>query len=840
MKRLGWRGAGAAGWLALAVLSGCGGARNPEEPYVPPTNGPLTLPAGPWSEARQAAPAAGVRVRVPDANGNWVAAPDGTVVTLYRRSAPEVVLASGSTQGGTWLPPASAPAPAADLRVAVSVADTGGSITTLRGLYAQPATALDAGSEALVDWLEPQLADAAVAARLSAAEAAALQEMATIAADACLHANASAAGAVAVAKDLLANLSRLPAFATRALQEGADAPADLDWLDLLANRDNDRFGLSVKTGPDLDKARAGVPGAQQNDLLTLTAIRRDLDGERLLGADAMSQAKGSSVPGFLQRNGAGLYWQDSALATFAAGKLEALMYQLADRVPVLAYPLSRQGPLWSGSADLSDIGLDLDGDGQHEGGHAEMFLDAVGVEDHVQGTRRMRALHLRRNVVLSIPLTQQQGGAAAIGLRVDAWHVPGVGLVSMARQLVLLNGAAGLVQQTVAAADEMIGGRTNGYDLTNSQRLLAPGPVAEALHADPRGDRALVQQLPTAEGTPLVAVAQGPLGTVKLPSGFTVPTGFTPQGFEVGNDGVGLFARIAYTNEGAGHAAVWRYDVASGQRATLGEAPRVTYRDPVTGERFDKVDPVFSALAPEAGASAVTLSGPAAQPYLSLVGRTQADKPAVAPLLAADPTAGGLFVDPLAAPLRRDTRAAPLARVTANGQLVFDVATFGSGTRQQRIFRWPLDGSLLQAEPLLTGWRLVGVDGSTLAVQQLENDLLGRRLALVSTAGDTLASQDLGTLYPDLYGEMQCMSLPWAPLFCHAPSTRGGRRMLWFAQGSLTPQRSAIVRTIVDGAPSLMPLRDGSVLVLDPQGFGGDTPKRTGLWRDDPRLYPGE
>jgi hypothetical protein len=51
--------------------------------------------------------------------------------------------------------------------------------------------------------------------------------------------------------------------------------------------------------------------------------------------------------------------------------------------------------------------------------------------------------------------------------------------------------------------------------------------------------------------------------------------------------------------------------------------------------------------------------------------------------------------------------------------------------------------------------------------------------------------------------------------------------------------RSVAVHGPVDLQADMVPLGDGSVVILDPAGFGGTTANRTAVWRADPRLDPG-
>ena len=80
-------------------------------------------------------------------------------------------------------------------------------------------------------WLEPQIRDPAIRARLSANEATQLQELGTLLTDAMLHRAVTINAAVESARDVIVNLSRLPEYLTLALRDDTDATTDADWLD---------------------------------------------------------------------------------------------------------------------------------------------------------------------------------------------------------------------------------------------------------------------------------------------------------------------------------------------------------------------------------------------------------------------------------------------------------------------------------------------------------------------------------------------------------------------------------------------------------------------------------
>jgi hypothetical protein len=833
-------------WLAAALsaaLVGCGGARQKDTPG--PVDGPLSVPSGAWSDAATAPAVAGITVLVPDATGAWGPAADGTPVAIVDAAAPSVVLVSGTTLNGRWTPPTSAPAPAAHLLAMATVTDSTGASVSLRSLYAQSATELSPGSEALVAWLLPQLG--ASAPNLSDTEAAQLQELAEIEAQATLHRQPRVADAVAVASDVLLNLSRLPVFAAAALADGSEAANDADWLDLLANRDGDHLGITMRLGPNLAGVGTGDP-ATCTEAVSLSNIQRDANGQRLLAADAATAVHVQSVPAFMQRRGSALYWHDSALCSLdnsrKNAKVEAMLFQLADAVPVMAYPLRAQGPLWQQALSVPDLGVDLDGDAKNESASGTGFVEVVGIEEHSQGAKKMRALHLRRNVVLDIALTGTAGTHMAAGLRIDAWHVPGIGLIDETRQLGVANGLVDGQVQTAASADDVLTGESNGFDISIAQRSLAYGPVAQSLVADPRGDRALAWFTPAAGGTALVGVSlpllQTYTDTQKLPAVYAVPTGTTMTLATAGLDGHSLYLGLS----SADHAALLqRFDVGAAKAVATTALPPQNVYDPVSGVLSSGVPALPVAVAPDPAdaAAALIVVGTTQFLYDSAIGKAAATDGAMTSLLTGSLGRSGVLADPLGSPVQRDTYFPPNARVSADGHwLYFDGATYGSGSRQQRVFRWALDGSAFDIAPFLADWRLVSAVEAGVVVQHLASDKPDRLVALVdAVSGDVLRSLDLVTVAPDLYGDLRCASYPWAPLFCHAPSTAGGRRGLWLDPSSLQVVRSVAVHGPVDLQADMVPLGDGSVVILDPAGFGGTTANRTAVWRADPRLDPG-
>ena len=195
-------------------------------------------------------------------------------------------------------------------------------------------------------------------------------------------------------------------------------------------------------------------------------------------ADALRQISGGKVSPFIVREGHALYWDDSALSVLSTG-VEAAAYQLASAVPVLAFPLQRRGGLWTEHAPVGEVDIDLDSDGKNDRMGVEGFVDALGVEDLRVGNRSMRALHVRRNMTLTRQLSSDSGAPSVFALRIDDWHVPGIGLVRATRQLVFVS--ANGQTSYAAAIDEVESGSSNGFSIDAAARLYLPANPVGAL-----------------------------------------------------------------------------------------------------------------------------------------------------------------------------------------------------------------------------------------------------------------------------------------------------------------------------------------------------------------------
>jgi hypothetical protein len=829
-KRLSWMAA-----CICAILTACGGgggdASGPISSSGPRTT--LSLPAGPWSDSRVSAPAPGVAVWIPDAvTGTWTPAPDGTAVEITSVDAPGSLLASGTTRGGRWAPSQATASPGPALRVTATVSLPDGTTRRMRSLYALDHADVSVGSEALVAWLEPQIADPAVRARFSNNEAAQLQELGALATDATLHRAVTVDAAVDSARDVIVNLSRLPDLLAIALRDGTDATSDADWLDLVTNREGDRIGLHSRVAETLALA-TGPQGQDHWELITLNHVARDEGG--LVSADGIRKIAGTSVSPFMSREGHALYWDDSALSVLSTG-IEAAAYQLASAVPVLAFPLKRQGRLWSEHSPVADAGVDLDGDGQNDLVGADAFVDTLGVEDLHLGNRSMRALHVRRNMTLTLQLSSDMGATSLFALRVDAWHVPGIGLVHATRQLVFQS-AKGDTSQT-AAVEDVDSGTSNGFSIDAAARLYYGTDPVSTLLPDPRGDRVFAQP-------PFSEVAALHLKSLALSGGlFAATPALDIDNGRLVNVRTGVDGRSVYLDLGHRDAAgnwlegVWRWDVTTGQATALGALPLITYDDPLGGASSPGWMTTASSLAPAPTRpqSPLVLLNAVAYSTLSTIGRPDGSSTVVS-LLAGSGLGRGVLSDTNGLVINVRTPDDPTSTVSEDGTWLyfsgFTQPNGRTGNNVNAVYRWSIGAH--NPEPVVTGQTLVGRIGSALVTRSVPMYDMGARLALVDpTSKAVLSELDLKAVYPDLINGPACSITPWNVVFCHGMSS-AGHRAIWVDM-RLQVQRTAMLRSVPGNfGATLVPLRDGSVAVLDTSGSNIESAVPF-LWREDPRL----
>lgn len=830
-KRLPWMAASIFS-IFVAACGGGGGATGPTSPSDDNTT--ASLPVGPWSDARVNAAAAGIAVWVPDpVTGAWTAAPDGTAVEVTSVDAPGSVLASGTTRGGLWAPSLTAASPGPALRVTATVSLPDGTTRRLRSLYAMNHADVSAGSEALVAWLEPQIADPAVRARLSVNETAQLQELGALATDAMLHRALTIDAAIDAARDVIVNLSRLPDLLAMSLRDGTEATSDADWLDLVTNREGDRIGLHSRVAQTLTLA-AGPQGQDHWEAITLNHVVRDDGG--LVSADGLRQIAGTSVSPFMSREGHALYWDDSALSVVSTG-IGAAAYQLASTVPVLAFPLQRQGRLWSEHLPVADAGVDLDGDGKNDLVGADAFVDTLGVEDLHVGNRSMRALHVRRNMTLTLQLSSDKGSSSLFALRIDAWHVPGIGLVHATRQLVFQS-AKGQSDQS-AAIDDVDSGTSNGFSIDAAARLYYGTAPVSALLPDPRGDRAFA--LP-----PFSEVAALHLKSLALSEGSLTATPALDidnvglVNVRTGIDGTSLYLDLGHRDAaGDWREGVWRLDVMTGQATALGDLPLITYDDPLSGSSSAGWMTTVSSFAPDPTRpqSPLVLLNASGYSTLSTVGRADGS-PTVVSLLGGSALGRGVLSDTNGLAVNVGTPGEPTSIVSDDGAWLyfsgFTQPNGRTGNNVSAVYRWSI-GAGGNSEPVVAGQTLVGRIGSALVTHSTLMDDMGARLTLVDPASKAvLAELDLKRLYPDLVNGPTCSITPWNAVFCHAVSS-GGRRAIW-VDAHLQVQRTAMLRSVPGNyGATLVPMRDGSVEVLDTSGSSNDSAVPF-LWREDPRL----
>ena len=829
-------------WIAVSIYSvlvaACGGGGGGDATGSADSGtgqAQRLLPAGPWSDPRNGGSSSGIAVWVPDRDtGSWSPAPDGTAVEITRIDAPGASLERGTTLGGIWKPSLAATPPGPALRVTATVALGDGSTRRMRSLYATEHTDISAGSEALVAWLEPQVVDPTVRARLSANEVAQLQELGTLATDAMLHRAVTIDAAVESGRDVIVNLSRLPEYLTLALRDETDATTDADWLDLVANREGDRIGVHSRVSTTLQQAASAL-ATDHWESVTLNGVQRDEGG--LVRADALRLIAGTRVSPFIQREGHGLYWDDSALSILSTG-VKAVAYQLASAVPVLAFPLQRQGSLWSERVPLGDGDIDLDGDSKNDRMGVEAFVDALGVEDLRVGNRSMRALHVRRNMTLTLQLSSDKGASSLFALRIDGWHVPGIGLVYATRQLVFVS-AEGQTDYA-AAIDEVESGSSNGFSMDAAARLYTQADPVGALLPDPRGDRVFA--------LPLVAGLGGlHLRSLALAGAAWTATpvldvnGVGLVNSRVGVDGRSLYLNLGYRDDsGAGHQGLWRFDVVSAQMLALGELPLITYDDPVGGYSSVGWPLSLSAFAPDPirPEAPLTLSNANGYSTLSMIGRADGS-PTVVPLLDSGIAGRGALSDTDGQVLNVGTPGEPTPIASDDGAwLYFSAFTQPNGrtgNNLRSVYRWNIGGAA-NPDPVIASRTLVGQVGGALVARGLSADNLDARLSLVDPARRTvLAELDLRSRYPDLVTEPVCTTTSWKAVFCHAVSTSGGRRAIWL-DAQLQVQRTALLRMVGNYGATLLPLRDGSVAVLDTTGPNVESALPL-LWREDPRLH---